>query len=60
MRRTSLAEVCWHADQRQSIESKEPSLDSEQCQDELMQASQLMAKLQADLDEVKCAPLQHL
>ena len=57
---SDLSMKCAGADERQRIESKEPPLDSEKCQDELMQASQLMVKLKADLDEVRYVPLQNL
>lgn len=38
------------------IASVEPPLDSEECQKELLQASQLIIGIQANLDEVRSAP----
>lgn len=38
--------------ERQRIDSKEPPLDSKECQDELVQASHLMTELQIELDQV--------
>lgn len=40
---------------RYRIASVEPPLDSEECQKELLQASQLMTDIQAELDEVRSA-----